>query len=165
MELDTASILVQLLLIFVLVAVFAGQRHLKARRERRRQPPGGTALPAMTAPVQTGLPPNGPRVLRAQPVVSLRVSEELLPPCFADTCADWAQVERATGHAPITRFSLADWSAPTDRVALEEVPALRELEWASDAPVPPRRTPRTASERQVTSAMSCTIAPQAYPFA
>jgi hypothetical protein len=169
MELGTASILVQLLLIFVLVAVFTGQRHLRARRERRNQHPGRAALPASPAPTARAvlppvpplvdLPPMARRSSAAADAPSL-VSEELLPPCFADTCADWAQVEPVSGQAASTRFSLSDWSAPTDRVALNHAPDPASLDWALDARVEASRPVRPAQGRSVASAMSCTIAPQ-----
>lgn len=149
MELGTVSILAQLLLILALVAVFAGRRHLKARRERLGSPPPGPA-PAV-APVQatvTAVPVRAPRpvVLTPEPSSAL-VSEELLPACFADTCADWAHTEGegAAGSPIPTRFSLADWSAPTDRVALDEMPDLRDLGWAEATPVVSPRPARPLS--------------------
>lgn len=155
MELGTVSILVQLLLILALVAVFAGRRHLKARRERLGSPPSPPVpVPApAVAPVQ--VPVAAAPVRAARPVVltpepsSALVSEELLPACFADTCADWAHME-GDGHgvadSPIpTRFSLADWSAPTDRVALDEMPDLRDLGWAEATPVVSPRPARPLS--------------------
>ncbi|MEX8494863.1 hypothetical protein [Sphaerotilus sp.] len=119
MELGTASILVQLLLIFILVVLFAGRRWMRIRRDRRDAPPGVTAPPGRSsapalpaAPARVELPPSVRRApVREAPDL---VSEELLPPCFADTCADWTQVESGMGQAPITRFSLTDWSAPAD---------------------------------------------------
>jgi hypothetical protein len=181
MELGTASILAQLLLIFVLVTLFAGQRHLKARRERRNQHPGSAALlpvAAMgvpmpmpmprsslpSAPVLAELPPTVARPPRQLSADSL-VCEDLLPPCFADTCADWAQVAPATGKAPDTRFSLSDWSAQTDHVALDSTPDPVDLGWAIDAPVQTPRVVRPTPLRAMAAAMSCTIAPQAHPFA
>ena len=118
MELGTVSILVQLLLIFALVAVFAGHRHLKARRERLRSHPSAWPAPAeaQTQPQVHAAPPAPvarPVLLAPEPDNRL-VSEELLPACFADTCADWAHIEgdgRSAGSPMPTRFSLADWSA------------------------------------------------------
>ena len=147
LELGTWSILVQLLLIFVLVAVFAGRRHLKARREAR-QPPAGSPSPAA--------PPPPPAMLRSpmppRPVLT-ELPPELVHPSFTDTCADWAPVG---GAAPTARFSLSDWSAPTDRVALDITPDPTDLVWAERTPTPPAAPPRTAA-----ASMSCTIAPQA----
>ena len=175
MELGTASILAQLLLIFVLVALFAGQRHLRARREQRNQHPGSAALLPVAAmpmpspslppvPVLAELPSTVARPPRQLPAESL-VCEDLLPPCFADTCADWAQVAPATGKAPDTRFSLSDWSAQTDHVALDSTPDPVDLGWAIDAPVQTPRVVRPTPLRAMAAAMSCTIVPQAHPFA
>jgi hypothetical protein len=169
MELGTASILVQLLLIFVLVAVFAGRRHLRARREPRSQQPGSAALPSSPAPsVQVSrasapqlvdLPPLAQRTAGTPEAQSL-VPEELLPPCFADTCADWAQVDPVSGKAADAHFSLSDWSAPTDRMALDHAPDPTSLDWALEVPLDALRPARPASGRSVASSMSCTIAPQ-----
>lgn len=180
MELGTASILVQLLLIFVLVALFAGRRRIRLHRERRDTTPGA-ATPAATpwpsmrsaapavppAPVLVELPV----AMRRAPVqgVSSRVSEELLPPCFADTCADWAQVDpvpgKVPGQVPDTRFSLADWSAPTDRVALDSALDSAGLDWALEARVESPRATRPVPVRTGGAPMSCTIAPQVHQCA
>ncbi len=150
LELGTWSILVQLLLIFVLVAVFAGRRHLKARRDAR-QPPAG-APPAAVAPptamVRSPMPPR-PVLTELPP----ELPPELVHPSFTDTCADWAPVR---GAAPSTRFSLSDWSAPTDRVALDTVSDPADLVWAERTSTPPAAPARTAA-----ASMSCTIVPQA----
>lgn len=179
MELGTASIVIQLVLIFLLVAVFTGRRHLRARRERRDQHPGAANPPASTlhprhlpvpaTPELVELPPTVRRAVPASNAVRL-VAEELLPPCFADTCADWAQVEPVPGKPPVTpsvssapsapntRFSLADWSAPTDRVALDHAPDTASLDWALDARVETPRRVRPAPARSGDAPMSCTIA-------
>lgn len=176
MELGTISILVQLLLIFVLVAVFAGLRRLRIRRERRNTTPG--AAPSTTAPWPSARTPS-PAALPAAPVLtelplSVRrapvaapslVSEELLPGCFADTCADWAQMPPAPAKAPDTRFSLADWSAPTDHVALDTTVDPATLDWALEVRVEPPRAPRPLASRAVGAPMSCTIAPQVHQCA
>jgi hypothetical protein len=173
MELGTASILVQLLLIFFLVAVFTGRRYLRVRRERRNQHPGSATLSTSPAPAPApaaragllpvphlvDLPPMARRAAGAPQVQSL-VSEELLPPCFADTCADWAQVDPVSGKAADAHFSLSDWSAPTDRMALDHAPDPTSLDWALEVPLDALRPARPASGRSVASSMSCTIAPQ-----
>ncbi|MDZ7858550.1 hypothetical protein [Sphaerotilus sp.] len=155
MELGTISILVQLLLIFALVAVFTGLRRMRIRREQRDTTPGAApglsahtaapAAPPAPAPVLTELPVAGRRAPHPQGVSS-HVSEELLPACFADTCADWAQVASAPARAPDTRFSLADWSAPTDHVALDTSVDPATLDWALDARVEPPRVPRPVAD-------------------
>jgi hypothetical protein len=170
MELGTASIVVQLLLIFVLVAVFTGRRHLRARRERRDQHPGAAGPrapsahafhdPVTAAPQLVELPPVARRAAPASTAESL-VSEELLPPCYADTCADWAQIEPMpvkASAAPNTQFSLADWSAPTDRVTLDQAPDAASLDWALDTRVEAPRPTRPVPIRSGVSSMSCTIA-------
>jgi hypothetical protein len=149
LELGTWSILVQLLLIFVLVAVFAGRRHLKARRDAR-QPPAG-APPAAVAPPAMVRSPMPPRPVLTE--LPPELVPELVHPSFTDTCADWAPVR---GTAPNARFSLSDWSAPTDRVALDTVPDPADLVWAERTSTPPATPARTAA-----ASMSCTIAPQA----
>lgn len=172
MELGTISILVQLLLIFVLVIVFTGLRRLRIRREQRDTTPGTspwpsarTAAPAVPpAPVLTELPVAVRRAPLQQGPNS-RVSEELLPGCFADTCADWAQVASAPARAPDTRFSLADWSAPTDHVALDTSVDPATLDWALDVRVEPPHVPRPAATRAGGAPMSCTIARQVHPCA
>jgi hypothetical protein len=170
MELGTASILVQLLLIFFLVAVFTWRRHQRARSERCNPHPGSATLPTSPAPAPAAraalppvphlvdLPPMVRRAVGAPQAQSL-VSEELLPPCFADTCADWAQVDPVSGTAANAHFSLSDWSAPTDRMALDHAPDPASLDWALEAPVNAHPA-RPASGRSVASSMSCTIAPQ-----
>lgn len=124
MELGTVSILVQLLLILVLAVAFTGRRRMRLRQDRMASaaPP---PAPVVRAPLS--LPPALP-----DPDEISRVSEELLLPCFADTCADWAQM----------------LSAQTDRIALDE-------------PVAVSRTVPPAPARSVPGSMSCTIAPQA----
>jgi hypothetical protein len=161
MELGTASVLAQLLLICILVAVFAGRRYLRANHERRNQHPGHAALPASPAPTAQSARPPAPQLVDL-PLMALRapatlntqslVPEELLPPCFTDTCADWAQVNVV--------LSLSDWSAPTDHVVLDSPPAPADLGWAIDAPVQAPRAVRPVPLRAMASAMSCTIAPQ-----
>lgn len=178
MELGTISILVQLLLIFVLVAVFAGLRRLRIRRERRTLPGAAPApAPASSPPwpmvraMSAAVPPAAPVLSELPtptwhaPVVAPNlVSEELLPGCFADTCADWAQIPPASAKAPDTRFSLADWSAPTDHVALDTTVDPASLDWALEAQVDLPRAPYPAAVRGASRAggapMSCTIAPQ-----
>ena len=97
------------------------------------------------------------------------MSEELLPPCFADTCADWAQVDpvpgQVPGQVPDTRFSLADWSAPTDRVALDSALDSAGLDWALEARVESPRATRPVPVRTGGAPMSCTIAPQVHQCA
>lgn len=171
MELGTISILVQLLLIFVLVALFAGRRRMRIRRQQRDATPGA-ALPVATPwpSVRSAAPAVVPAPVLAELPVAMRraptqeasnlVSEELLPPCFADTCADWAPVERVSDKAPNTRFSLADWSAPTDHVALDVTPDPASLDWALETRVEPPRTPRPGPSRAGGVSLSCTIAPQ-----
>jgi hypothetical protein len=169
MELGTLSILVQLLLILVLVALFAGRRWMRLHRQRRdsapvaQRPASAATPPALAvppAPVLADLP-LAMRRTQAPPVPSL-VSEELLPPCFADTCADWAQVGPAPAQASSTRFSLADWSAATDHVALDTTPDPATLDWALDAQIEPPRVPRSTAVRGGRGAVSCTIAPPAH---
>ena len=164
MELSTASILVQLVLIFLLVAVFSVRRYLRVRGERRHPRPGNASLLATPAPMDRSavraaptlvdLPPIGHRPGLSPDAQSL-VSEELLPPCFADTCADWAQVvpqpDKSTA-VPDTRFSLSDWSAPTDRMALDHAPDPAMLDWALDARVEPIRPSRLGRTRSGLSA-------------
>ena len=145
MELGTWSILVQLLLIFVLVAVFAGRRHLRSRRDTRQPPTSMAPAPHPPAAARSPMPPR-PVLTDLPPELPL----ELVHPSFTDTCADWAPIAGAgagpgPGGAARVRFSLSDWSAPTDRVALDSPPDPAELVWAERTPTP----------------MSCTIAPQA----
>jgi hypothetical protein len=176
MELGTTSILVQLLLIFVLVAVFAGRRRMRIRREQRDTHPGvsmpaaapwPTVRPAASAlplaPALAELPSSMRRApAQAGPVL---VSEELLPPCFADTCADWAQVESGTGQAPITRFGLTDWSVQADPAVDAAGLESSSLRWALDPPAETARCARPVPTRSASVAMSCTIAPQVHQCA
>jgi hypothetical protein len=171
MELGTTSILVQLLLIFVLVALFAGWRRMRIHRDQRDTHPGVTAplaapwptarpaAPALTPAPALAEMPFSMQGVPAQ-VAPILVSEELLPPCFADTCADWSQVGPAATQAPDPRFSLSDWSAPTDRMELDALPDSASLDWALDVPVETRHPVRATPIRSAMSSMSCTIAPQ-----
>lgn len=86
MELGAVSVLVELLLILVLVLVFTGRRRMKSRQDRLAGiAPLSSSPPSLAVPALVPLPPD--------PDEFSRVSEELLPTCFADTCADWAQVD------------------------------------------------------------------------
>lgn len=174
MELGTISILVQLLLIFVLVIVFTGLRRLRIRREQRDTTPGAVPLAtaaspstrttAQAAPAVPALAELPAAVRRAPPPAAPHlVSEELLPGCFTDTCADWAQVASAPARLPDTRFSLADWSAPTDHVALDTTVDPATLDWALEVRVEPPHVPRPAATRAGGAPMSCTIARQVHP--
>lgn len=127
MELGTISILVQLMLIFVVVVVFAGLRRLRIRREQRDVMPG--AAPSSSPP--------WPAVRTMSPSLPL-----------------------ASAKVPDTRFSLADWSAPTDRVALDTTVDPASLDWALEARVDLPRAPCPAAARAGGAPMSCTIAPQ-----
>lgn len=176
MELGTTSILVQLLLIFVLVALFAGRRRMRIHRDQRDTHPGVTVPPAAPWPTVRPAPPSLPATpALAELPASMRrvpmqqaphlVSEELLPPCFADTCADWAQVESGTGQAPITRFGLTDWSVQTDSVVNGADLDSSALHWTLDTPAESDRRPRPVPTRSASAAMSCTIAPQVHQCA
>ena len=86
-DLGVISVAVQLLLILVLMALFSGRRHLRSRRQRYDNDGQHRPDPARPAsrPSEAGA---GPRT-QPPPRDGLR-SDDLLPACFADTCADWA---------------------------------------------------------------------------
>ncbi|WP_338413030.1 hypothetical protein [uncultured Sphaerotilus sp.] len=176
MELGTTSILVQLLLIFVLVALFAGRRRMRIHRDQRDTHPGVTAPLAApwpaARPAAPALPPapalaDMPFSMQRAPAQAapILVSEELLPPCFADTCADWAQVESGTAQAPITRFGLTDWSVQADPAVDGADHESSVLHWTLDTPAETARRARPVPTRSASAAMSCTIAPQVHQCA
>lgn len=88
------SILAQLGLIVVLLALFVGRRRLRAASK------GWTALPARTDPEpgRPALAPSGEQAGQTGLFSSgdtgeeLAVPDELLPLAFADTCAGWTQM-------------------------------------------------------------------------
>lgn len=87
-DLGVISVAVQLLLILVLMALFSGRRHLRSHRRRYDNDGQHRPDPARPAsrPSEAGA---GPRTQPPPPRDGLR-SDDLLPACFADTCADWA---------------------------------------------------------------------------
>ena len=121
-DLGVISVAVQLLLILVLMALFSGRRHLRSRRRRYDNDGQHRPDPARPAsrPSEAGA---GPRTQPPPPRDGLR-SDDLLPPGFADTCADWTPlaaqpVERARGPAADPASDRIDLDAPLRCTALE----------------------------------------------
>ncbi|MCK6401007.1 MAG: hypothetical protein L6Q74_03700 [Sphaerotilus natans subsp. sulfidivorans] len=117
------SVLVQLLLILVLVALFSGRRHLRSRQHRYRDQTTPRRRRVVAAKAETA--PAGANVAASRPgrISGLR-SDDLLPPSFADTCADWTPlapqpVERARGCAAAPASDRIDLDAPLRCTALE----------------------------------------------
>jgi hypothetical protein len=128
-DLGVVSVLAQLLLILVLLALYSGRRHLRSRQQRYRDPAAprrrraGGGAPASAARLEAAAEEVAQAARRAQRISGLR-SDDLLPPGFADTCADWTplaaqQVERARGPAADPASDRIDLDAPLRCTALE----------------------------------------------
>jgi hypothetical protein len=126
-DLGVVSVLIELLLILVLLALYSGRRHLRSRQQRYRDPAAprrrrtGDGAPASAARPEA-VAVQAPR--RAERTSGLR-SDDLLPPSFADTCADWTPlapqpVERARGCAADPASNRIDLDAPLRCTALEQ---------------------------------------------
>lgn len=171
MDLGTASILVQLFLIILLVALFSGRRHFSRHRDRYLS--GPPTRPAASSRQDDAVPSPAPvpvpvpaRVDRTEVVAARsgtgsngtgRVAEELLP--FADTCADWTSVDTGPEGARTRRA----WDVTLDRVCLDlEDPA---RSWAMLEPFEDSRPARALPLRGVAAGpvtgLSCTIARRA----
>ena len=127
-DLGVVSVLAQLLLILVLLALYSGRRHLRSRQQRYRDPAAprrrraGGGAPASAARLEAAAEEVAQAARRAQRISGLRSDE--LPPGFADTCADWTplaaqQVERARGPAADPASDRIDLDAPLRCTALE----------------------------------------------
>ncbi|MGR6806483.1 hypothetical protein ACU6VI_09325 [Sphaerotilus natans] len=126
-DLGVVSVLIQLLLILVLLALYSWRRHLRSRQQRYRDPAAprrrrtGDGAPASAARPEA-VAVEAPR--RAERTAGLR-SDDLLPPSFADTCADWTPlapqpVERARGCVADPASAPIDLDAPLRCIALEQ---------------------------------------------